>query len=222
MVVKIEKLQHKYRCGPVEVPVLDKADFSLKRGDFIAVMGSSGVGKSTLLHILGCLLQPDGGSYLLNGEEMLGAGEKRLAEVRSSRIGQIFQMFHLLPEMDVRQNIALPFLYRNIPPKETTERVNEAIDKVRLSSRTAHKPAELSGGEMQRVAIARVIAQRPEVILADEPTGNLDKKNSRDILELFAKMHREGHSIVMVTHDPDVAGYAGKILRLQDGRLHEI
>ncbi len=222
MVVRLEKLRHKYRHGPVEVLVLDGIDFSLEKGEFVAIMGVSGAGKSTLLHILGCLLQPDGGSYLLGGEEMLGAGERRLAEVRSEKIGQVFQMFHLLAEMNVRQNVALPFLYRNVAAKEAAKRVDEAIEKVGLSSRIHHRPAELSGGEMQRTAIARVLAQRPELILADEPTGNLDGQNSRDILELFAEMHREGQSIVMVTHDSDVAGYAGKILRLQEGRLYEL
>lgn len=218
-IVKVRGLHHQYRSGAGMITVLRKLDFDLYCGEFVAIMGTSGSGKSTFLHVLGCLQKPVAGSYRLNGEEITDLEERRLAEIRSQDIGQIFQMFHLLPEMDVVQNVSLPFLYNNVAPSKAYHRVHKALNLVGLHNRLSHKPTELSGGEMQRVAIARAIAQKPDLILADEPTGNLDEENSQEILKLFQQMNEDGHSLIMVTHDPGVACSAQKTYILENGDL---
>ncbi len=222
MIVELRGVCHAYRRGADLVEVLGGVDLCLDPGDFVAVMGASGTGKSTLLHILGCLLRPAGGSYLLDGEQLLGRPERELAALRSRRIAHVFQMFYLLPHLDVVQNVALPFLYQEgLSRSEVRHRVDDAIDRVGLGQRRNHRPAELSGGELQRVAIARALAPRPDLILADEPTGNLDARTGGDILDLFQAMNDDGHTIVMVTHDRHVAARAGRLVTLRDGTLHD-
>ena len=217
MIVEAKNLCHYYRRSSGSIAVLDNVDFTLDQGEFVAIMGASGSGKSTFLHILGCLLKPVSGSYRLNGEEIADLDERRLAEIRSRHVGHVFQMFYLLPGVDVSRNVSLPLVYGNIEEKEVQKRVIKAIQQVGLEDRLSHKPAELSGGEMQRAAIARVLAQNPELILADEPTGNLDRKNSNDILDLFKHMNEMGHTIILVTHDPAVADYAQRQMILDNG-----
>ncbi|MFP7754263.1 ABC transporter ATP-binding protein [Thermodesulfobacteriota bacterium B35] len=219
MLVSTAGLQHGYRRGPHAVEVLRGVDLEVDAGEFVAIMGPSGSGKSTLLHILGCLVRPLAGSYLLAGTDVLSLPEKELAAIRASRIGFVFQMFHLLPALDVLRNVSLPFLYNGIAPDRARRLALAAIGRVGLAHRVDHRPCELSGGEMQRAAIARALAVEPELILADEPTGNLDAASSGEILELFARLHRSGRTIIMVTHDPAVAAMAQRILRLEDGRL---
>jgi putative ABC transport system ATP-binding protein len=222
VIVELRGISHAYRRGTDRVEVLGGVDLCLDSGDFIAVMGASGTGKSTLLHILGCLLRPSGGSYLLDGAQVMGRGERELAAIRSRRIAHVFQMFYLLPHLDVVQNVALPFLYQDGPTRaDIRHRVDEAIDRVGLQQRRSHRPAELSGGELQRVAIARALAPRPDLILADEPTGNLDERTSGEILDLLGMMNDDGHTIVMVTHDRQVASRAGRLVTLRDGILHD-
>jgi ABC-type lipoprotein export system ATPase subunit len=222
VIVELRGICHTYRRGADLVEVLGGVDLCLEPGDFLAVMGASGTGKSTLLHILGCLLRPRGGSYLFDGEQLLERTERELAAIRSRRIAHIFQMFYLLPHLDVVQNVALPFLYQDgLTGTEVRRRVDDAIDQVGLGQRRSHRPAELSGGELQRVAIARALAPRPDLILADEPTGNLDAHTGDDILDLFQAMNDDGHTIVMVTHDRHVAARAGRLLTLRDGVLHD-
>lgn len=217
MIVEVRDLCHRYRRNSGDIAVLENVDFTLEQGEFVAIMGASGSGKSTFLHILGCLLKPVSGSYRLNGEEIADLEEKRLSEIRAHHIGHVFQMFYLLPGVDVSQNVSLPLMYGNVEEKEVQRRVLKAIHQVGLEDRISHKPTELSGGEMQRVAIARVLAQNPELILADEPTGNLDKNNSNEILGLFRRMNQQGHTIILVTHDAEVAGYAQKQMILDNG-----
>jgi len=222
VIVELCGISHAYRRGTDRVEVLGGVDLCLDSGDFIAIMGASGTGKSTLLHILGCLLRPSGGSYLFDGAQVLGRGERELAAIRSRRIAHVFQMFYLLPHLDVEQNVALPFLYQDGSTRaEIRRRVDEAIDRVGLQQRRSHRPAELSGGELQRVAIARALAPRPDLILADEPTGNLDERTSGEILDLLGMMNDDGHTIVMVTHDRQVASRAGRLVTLRDGMLHD-
>ena len=217
MIVEAQNLCHYYRRSSGNIAVLDNVDFTLDQGEFVAIMGASGSGKSTFLHILGCLLKPVSGSYRLNGEEIADLDERRLAEIRSRHVGHVFQMFYLLPGVDVSRNVSLPLVYGNIEEKEVQKRVIKAIQQVGLEDRLSHKPAELSGGEMQRAAIARVLAQNPELILADEPTGNLDRNNSNEILNLFKHMNEMGHTIILVTHDPAVADYAQRQMILDNG-----
>jgi putative ABC transport system ATP-binding protein len=222
VIVELRGICHHYRRGADLIEVLGGVDLSLEPGDFVAVMGASGSGKSTLLHILGCLLRPSRGSYLLDRVEVLGRAERELAGIRSRRIAHVFQMFYLLPHLDVVQNVFLPFLYQDgLTRAEAGRRVDQAIDRVGLQGRRSHRPAELSGGELQRVAIARALAARPDLILADEPTGNLDARNSGDILDLFQSMNDDGHTIVMVTHDREVASRARRLVTLCDGMLHD-
>ncbi len=219
MLVKIRNLSHQYILGAAPIEVLNSIDLDVNRGEFVAIMGSSGSGKSTLLHILGCLIRPLAGTYLLGGIDIPTITSREVAQIRARQIGFVFQMFHLLPAMTVSQNVSLPFLYNGIPPEQAREYVKTAIEQTGLSERSNHKPSELSGGEMQRVAIARALAVQPEIILADEPTGNLDSRTSREILALFQQLHRAGSTIVMVSHDENVAANAQRVLVLQDGRF---
>lgn len=219
MLVEIGGLHHRYWRGSHGIDVLRGLSMNIDQGEFVAVMGPSGSGKSTLLHIMGCLVRPGSGSYLLAGVDVLELPEKKLAAIRASRIGFVFQIFHLLPALSVLQNVSLPFLYNQVESRLAERLAMTAVERVGLLHRIDHKPAELSGGEMQRAAIARALAVQPELILADEPTGNLDTASSGEILDLFRQLHRSGCTIVMVTHDREVAAGTQRILTLHDGRL---
>ncbi len=208
-----------YLLGSSTIIVLKSIDFSAKKGDFVTIMGSSGSGKSTLLHMLGCLDRPTSGAYLLDGMDVFKASDNELSHIRAHHIGFVFQTFNLLPELNVLENVELPFLYSSLNGKDTRRQVVSAIEHVGLIDRINHRPSELSGGEMQRVAIARALSIEPKLILADEPTGNLDSKTSREILKLFQNLHARGVTIIMVTHDNEVASYAQRCTILKDGKF---
>jgi len=208
-----------FSMGSETIRVLKGIDFETDRGEFISIMGPSGSGKSTLLHLLGCLSSPTSGTYHLDGVNIFDAPDRVLSNIRANHIGFVFQTFNLLSTLDVSENVELPFLYRSYPREKARKRVLKAIDKVGLSHRINHKPAELSGGEMQRVAIARALSIDPKLVLADEPTGNLDSKTGQEILKLFQDLHQSGATIIMVSHDPEVVSHSERILHLKDGRL---
>lgn len=215
--INLHKEFHIDTATPVQA--LKGVDLRVKYGDFISVMGRSGSGKSTLLHILGCMEYPTAGRYTLDGRDVTVATDKDLCRIRANRIGFVFQSFNLLPYLNVYENVELPFLYSSEEYKGDKELVLDAINQVGLMNRIRHRPAELSGGEKQRVAIARAIVKRPAIILADEPTGNLDYKTSCEILRILQMMNATGSTILMVTHDPNVASYAHRIITLIDGEL---
>ena len=206
-----------YSVGLVTVPVLKNVELIVNSGEFVAVMGPSGSGKSTLLNILGCLDPPDSGSYLLKGHNMLNTSDSELSHARAHHIGFVFQTYNLIHSLDVFENVELPFLYSAKENGDFRSRIEMAIDQVGLTERTAHKPYQLSGGEMQRAAIARAIAVDPKLILADEPTGNLDSTTGDEILRLFQALNARGATIIMVTHDETVAAYASRVIVLNDG-----
>ena len=219
MLLQARKIRKNYVLGGGEIEVVRGIDLDVSAGDFVAIMGTSGSGKSTLLHILGGLARPDSGSYLLGDKDMLTLSDDELSWIRAHWVGFVFQTFDLLAELDVRDNVALPFLYHHALLADRERRVHAAIDRVGLGHRKRHRPMELSGGEMQRVAIARALVIAPKLILADEPTGNLDTRNSNEILHLFKELNDAGTTIVMVTHDHQVASYSKKIMIMEDGLL---
>ncbi len=210
-----------YSVGGEEVRALDKASLRIAPGEFVSVVGPSGSGKSTLMNIIGCLDVADEGEYLLDGQRIESYSEDQLAKVRNQKIGFIFQGFNLLPKMTAEENVELPLIYQKLSAAERKERVNEVLEKVGLSSRAQHRPSELSGGQQQRVAIARALATHPSLLLADEPTGNLDSKTSADIMKLFASLYEQGNTIVIITHDNDIARQAKRTVRILDGRVYE-
>jgi len=208
--------------GDTELRALDHADMHIKEGEFVAVIGPSGSGKSTLMNIIGCLDIADEGTYYLDGLEIEKYSEDELAKIRNQKIGFIFQNFNLIGKMTAWDNVELPLIYQKIPPKERKERVTEALNRVSLIERKGHKPTELSGGQQQRVAIARAIAAKPSLFLADEPTGNLDSKTGDDIMRLFHELHDAGNTIVLITHDDEVAKQASRRIRIRDGHVGEV
>ena len=208
-----------YDTGHVAVRALADIDLQLESGEYVAIMGPSGSGKSTLMHILGCLDYPTSGSYYLRGEEVSQYGGKRLAAVRCREVGFVFQQFNLLPRLTAAQNVELPLLYARVPADRREEVVADTLAKVGLSERGHHRPNELSGGEVQRVAIARALANDPAIILADEPTGNLDSKSGDELMQLLDGLYEMGRTLVLVTHDDDVARHAKRVITLRDGRL---
>ncbi|WNG30255.1 ABC transporter ATP-binding protein [Cystobacter fuscus] len=208
-----------YRTGDVEVAALKYVDFTVKHGDFVAIMGSSGSGKSTLMNILGCLDRPTEGEYLLEGQDVAGLDRNDLAIVRNRTLGFVFQSFNLLARTSALENVELPLLYAGVPARERHERAREALERVGLGKRLDHHPRQLSGGQQQRVAIARALVSRPRVILADEPTGNLDSRTSIEVMALFQELQQEGMTLVLVTHEPDIAGYAGRVVVVRDGLI---
>jgi len=219
--IRASHICKEFHLGSSTLKILEDIDFKLKRGEFIAFMGPSGSGKSTLLYTLGCLERPTSGSYIFNGVDIIGASDNELSHIRANNIGFIFQNFNLLPGLNVYENIEAPFLYRSFDSSRIKERIMESIAQVGLLERIKHKPAELSGGEMQRVAIARAICADPLLVLADEPTGNLDSHTGMDILKIFKKLHNNGSTIILVTHDRHVASIADRTVYLRDGKLIE-
>jgi putative ABC transport system ATP-binding protein len=210
-----------YRLGENEYPALLDVDLTIARADMVALTGASGSGKSTLMNLLGCLDTPSAGSYTLDGAAVAGLNENELARVRNRKIGFVFQNFYLMPRMSALDNVAQPLIYRGFSPAARRARATEALTRVGLDQRVMHKPNELSGGQRQRVAIARALVGSPELLLADEPTGNLDSKTAGEIMGLFVDLNAEGHTLIVVTHDPGIASYCRRIIRLHDGRVVE-
>ncbi len=217
--IKTENLQKIFRTEEVETWALSEVSIGINEGEFVAVMGPSGCGKTTLLNILGLLDNPTGGSYFLNGTDVSKFTENQRTSLRKGVIGFVFQSFNLIDELNVYENIELPLLYMRIPAAERKERVKEAMNRMAISHREKHFPQQLSGGQQQRVAIARAVVANPKLILADEPTGNLDSKNGAEVMNLLGDLNREGTTIVMVTHSQHDAGYAGRIINLFDGKV---
>jgi len=220
MIVQLAAIKKSYALGGQKVDVLSSVDCDIYEGDFISIMGTSGSGKTTLLHIIGTLLTADSGTYSCNGREVMTLSDNERSWIRANWIGYVFQTFDLIAEQNVVQNVALPYLYRNVDSSLAMKQVEAAIDTVGLTDRMNHRPAELSGGEMQRVAIARALAIEPKLILADEPTGNLDEGNSQEILSLLKRLNEGGATIILVTHDPQVASLANRRFVMQNGRLN--
>ncbi len=218
----LEGISRIYTMGGNQVKALDGISISFARGSFWAVLGASGSGKSTLLNLLGCLDRPTAGRYLLRGEDVSRLTDDQLSDIRLRSIGFIFQSFNLLPQATVAENIALPLYYQGWDPDRSQQRARELAERVGLGHRLEHRPMELSGGQQQRVAIARALANDPAILLADEPTGNLDSVSGREIMELLSELNRQGKTIVMVTHETDIAAYAGRHLYMKDGRIEQI
>jgi putative ABC transport system ATP-binding protein len=219
LIIEASEIVKNYHKETNTIPVLRNVSLRMVKGEFLAVMGASGSGKSTLLNIIGCLDRPTTGSYLLDGVDVLKSSDDQLSRMRSRYLGFVFQTFNLISNLTVVENVQLPFLYQPINQEEIHERVHTAIEQVGLSNRINHRPDELSGGEMQRVAIARALAIEPKLILADEPTGNLDSINSREIMLLLKRLHNQGGTIILVTHDPEVASYADSCVTISDGQI---
>ncbi|MBE2179301.1 MAG: ABC transporter ATP-binding protein [Chthoniobacterales bacterium] len=218
-VVELSGVHKIYGTGPDPVAALDGVDLRIDAGEYVAITGTSGSGKSTLMHIVGCLDTPTSGSVMIAGEDISSARTDRLARLRNRSIGFVFQSFNLLPRLDVQKNIELPLVYSGVTARDRRNRAREAAEKVNLTTRLTHRPSELSGGQCQRVAIARALVNDPALILADEPTGNLDSTNGAEVLRLFDELHASGRTIVLVTHDPAVAARAGRRVELRDGRV---
>ncbi len=216
-VIRIENLKKIYRLGSQQVNALNGVDISIYRNEYVAIMGPSGSGKSTLMNILGCLDTPTCGSYILNGTDVSRMDDGELAEIRNKEIGFVFQSFNLLPRYSSLENVALPLIYSGIPARIREEKAREALVAVGLGERMDHKPSELSGGQRQRVAVARALINNPSIILADEPTGNLDTRTSIDIMRLFEDIYKKGNTVIVVTHEEDIALHARRIIRLRDG-----
>ncbi|AXY78811.1 ABC transporter ATP-binding protein [Paraflavitalea soli] len=216
-IIHLEEIRKSYFMGRQEIRVLKGINLDILKNEYVALMGPSGSGKSTLMNILGCLDTPTAGKYILNGQDVSKMVDDSLAEVRNSEIGFVFQQFNLLPRLTALENVALPLVYAGVPKKQRTEMAMEVIQKVGLEERSHHKPNELSGGQNQRVAIARALVNSPSLILADEPTGNLDTKTSIEIMDIFGKIQESGNTVVLVTHEEDIANHAHRIVRLRDG-----
>ncbi|MFT4655504.1 MAG: putative ABC transport system ATP-binding protein [Kangiellaceae bacterium] len=215
----LSKIKKNFQNGEETVTALDDVSIEVKENEFVAIMGSSGSGKSTLMNVLGCLDTPNSGVYKLDGKDVASMTDDDLSQVRNKHIGFIFQTFHLLSKLDVVGNVKLPLRYSNVDEEEGNKRALALIDRVGLSNRKQHKPFELSGGQRQRVAIARALINNPSVILADEPTGNLDSKTSSEIMGLLTELHKQGQTIVMVTHEDEIAAYAQRIIIMKDGKV---
>ena len=216
-IISSESLSRQFRVGTVIINALNKVSFTVKKNEFVALMGASGSGKSTLMNLIGCLDTATSGLYKLNGTDVEDMDENSLANVRNKEIGFIFQTFNLLPRYTALENVMLPLVYAGIKKQERIELAKRTLESVGLSDRIMHKPNELSGGERQRVAIARALVNKPSIILADEPTGNMDSGTSIEIMKLFQEIHKKGNTIIVVTHEEDIAAYAGRIIRLKDG-----
>ena len=220
-VIDIQGITKTYVNGKLSVPVLHGIDLVVNKGEFVSIMGPSGSGKSTFMNILGCLDRPTTGSYRLNGDEVATLSDDELAYVRNKQIGFVFQSFNLLPQLTALENVALPMIYAGVNKKMRIERATQLLQSVGLGERMDHLPSELSGGQRQRVAIARALANNPAIIMADEPTGNLDSKSTIDVMNIFRGLHDEGRTILLVTHEPDIATYASRNVVLKDGLIVE-
>lgn len=218
-IIRIEGVRKYYQVGNQVVKALDDVDLSIRQNEYVAIMGPSGSGKSTMMNILGCLDTPTSGEYCLNGTNVSQMDDNELAQIRNKEIGFVFQSFNLLPRYTSVENVALPLIYAGVSKHERTIKAEEALASVGLQERMEHKPNELSGGQKQRVALARALINKPSIILADEPTGNLDTKTSIDIMRLFEEIYRQGNTVIVVTHEEDIAQYARRIVRLRDGRI---
>jgi putative ABC transport system ATP-binding protein len=218
-VIHLEAIRKSYFMGKQELQVLKGISLDILRNEYVALMGPSGSGKSTLMNILGCLDSPSDGKYILNGHDVSTMPDNDLADIRNKEIGFVFQQFNLLPRLSALENVALPLVYAGIAKKQRLEMAHEVLRKVDLLERSHHKPNELSGGQCQRVAIARALVNNPSIILADEPTGNLDTKTSYEIMNIFAKIHEDGNTVVLVTHEEDISNYAKRVIRLRDGLI---
>lgn len=217
--VEIRDMSKIYNPGENEVRALDHVSLTINKGEFVAIIGQSGSGKSTLMNMIGCLDVPTGGTYILNGEDVSDLSDDELSDIRNREIGFIFQGFNLIANLTARENVELPLIYRGVSAKERSELSETALNKVGLSHRMHHRSAEMSGGQQQRVAIARAIAQAPPVILADEPTGNLDSASSKEILEILKQLHAEGRTVILITHDNEIADQAKRVIRIKDGKI---
>jgi putative ABC transport system ATP-binding protein len=218
-IIRLEKIVKNYKVGTVIVEALRSVSLVIRKNEFVAIMGPSGSGKSTLMNILGCLDTPTSGNYFLNGEDVSRLDDNSLAEIRNKQIGFVFQTFNLLPRSTALENVMLPLIYSGITKQKRIERATRVMEEVKLADRMTHKPNELSGGQRQRVAMARALVNNPAIILADEPTGNLDSKTSREILVLMEDIHRIGNTVIVVTHEEDIAHRAHRIIRLMDGEI---
>ena len=218
-IIHLEDVRKNYYLGKQTIEVLKGITFDIFKNEFVALMGPSGSGKSTLMNILGCLDTPTSGKYVLNGKDVSHTTDNELAVVRNNEIGFVFQQFNLLPRLTAVENVALPLVYAGIPKKQRTEKAMEVLRKVDLTDRSHHKPNEMSGGQNQRVAIARALVNDPSIILADEPTGNLDSKTSHEIMEIFTRIHDAGNTVILVTHEEDISHFAHRIIRLRDGMI---
>ena len=218
-VIRLEDVYKIYRVGSQEVRALDGVSLSVSRNEYVAIMGPSGSGKSTLMNILGCLDSPDSGRYILNGTDVSEMDDGEMADVRNREIGFVFQSFNLLPRYNALENVALPMVYAGVPAGERRAKAAQALRSVGLEDRMDHRPNELSGGQRQRVALARALINSPSIILADEPTGNLDTHTSVEIMRLFDEIYRGGNTVIVVTHEEDIAAYAHRVIRLRDGRI---
>jgi putative ABC transport system ATP-binding protein len=218
-IIHIDKLFKNYFLGKQVIEVLKGISLDIYKNEYVALMGPSGSGKSTLMNILGCLDTPTSGTYILNSKDVSRTADNYLADVRNKEIGFVFQQFNLLPRLTAAENVALPLVYAGIGKKKRMERAMAVLDKVGLADRSHHKPNEMSGGQNQRVAIARALVNDPAIILADEPTGNLDSKTSHEIMDIFGKIHDGGNTVILVTHEEDIANYAHRIVRLRDGLI---
>ena len=219
--IEMQDIVKQYTLGGETIYALDHISLRVEKGEYVTIIGPSGSGKSTLMNLIGCLDTADSGSYLLNGKPIRKYRERQLAEVRSKQIGFIFQGFNLLPRLSALENVELPMIYQGVRASERKKRAMAALERVGLGERMKHRPNQLSGGQQQRCAIARAIAVHPSLILADEPTGNLDQKTGREILTIFDELHQAGNTIVLITHDPKVARCGQRMIRIEDGRLYE-
>lgn len=219
VVIKIVGISKIYKSDLIETVALENIDLEIEKGEFVAIMGPSGSGKSTLMHILGALDKPTSGKYFLDGEEISQMNDDQLSEIRNKKIGFVFQAFNLLPRTTALKNVMLPMAYAGVDLEEREERAKELLKMVGLADRMLHTSNQLSGGQQQRVAVARALGLNPALILADEPTGNIASSQAEEIMNIFSKLHKEGHTIVMITHEPDIAAYAKRVIHIRDGHL---
>ena len=219
--LEIKKIKKIYQMGKVKVEALRGISFYIDKGEFVAIMGPSGSGKSTLMHIIGCLDQPTEGNFIIGGKDVSKLNDDRLAEIRNKRIGFVFQQFNLLSRTSILHNVEIPLIYAGVKAKQRRELAKQALESVGLGDRVKHKPNEISGGEKQRAAIARALVNNPLIILADEPTGNLDTKTGEEIMKIFYKLHQQGNTVIMVTHELEIARHARRIIHLRDGLIEK-